>query len=130
MVPVFDENGKPVMIYVDEEGNVYDEPAGGAIAQQKVDVKGFLETLKSLQNFQHVPDDGIDITEWDTKELKYVNRHFSPEDLRNLYPDASSLGYMPNTHPIIYQGFWKFSPKRSRNAQVSFQRPIRRSRNI
>ena len=59
MLPVFDDDGKPVMIYVDDDGNVYDEPTSGTIQQQKVDVKGFLDTLKNLQNFEHVPDNGI-----------------------------------------------------------------------
>lgn len=111
MLPVFDDDGKPVMIYVDDDGNVYDEPTSGTIQQQKVDVKGFLDTLKNLQNFEHVPDNGIDIVEWDTKELKYVKKHFTPEDLKNLYPDATSLNYMPNTHPIIYQGFLEILSK-------------------
>lgn len=111
MLPIFDDDGKPVMIYVDDDGNVYDEPTSGTIQQQKVDVKGFLDTLKNLQNFEHVPDNGIDIVEWDTKELKYVKKHFTPEDLKNLYPDATSLNYMPNTHPIIYQGFLEILSK-------------------
>ena len=35
----------------------------------------------------------------------YVKRRFTPEDMKELYPDAMSLDYMPNVHPIIYQNF-------------------------
>ena len=105
IVPVFDDDGNPIMEYVDEEGNVSDKAIDNAIEQQKMDIKGFLDTLKELQEFEHIPDEGILIEEWDTKQLKYVKRLFTPSDLKKLYPDANSLEYMPNTHPIIYQGF-------------------------
>lgn len=111
ILPEFDEDGNPVMEYKDDEGNVYDSPQGGCIEEQKVSVKGFLDTLRQLQNFEHVPDRGIDIIDWDTKELKYVKKHFTPEDLQNLYPDANSIDYMPNVHPIIYQGFTEILSK-------------------
>lgn len=94
IIPVFDDNGNPVM-----------EDMGDGQLQQKVDAKGFIDTLAALQTFSHVPDDGIEITEWDTKQEKYVKHLFTPEDLRKVYPDATSLEYMPNVHPIIYQGF-------------------------
>ena len=91
--PELDEDGKPVMETQDGE------------MVEKVSAKGFLETLKSLQGFEHVPDEGIDIREWDKENEEYVLRHFTPEDMAKIYPEAQSLDYMPNTHPIIYQNF-------------------------
>ncbi|MBQ7479775.1 MAG: type IV secretory system conjugative DNA transfer family protein [Selenomonadaceae bacterium] len=91
--PELDENGNPVMETQDGE------------MVEKVSAKGFLETLKSLQGFEHVPDEGIDLREWDKKREEYVTRHFTPEDMVQIYPEAQSLQYMPNTHPIIYQNF-------------------------
>lgn len=88
----------------DEDGNVVMETCDGELVE-KVSAKGFLETLKSLKAFEHVPDDGIDIREWDKVQEKYVLRHFTPEDMARIYPEAQSLEYMPNTHPIIYQNF-------------------------
>lgn len=105
IVPMVDETGNPVMEYCDEEGNVYDKPHPNCKEQQKVNAKGFLATLKELQNFEHVPDEGIRIREWDKVQEKYVEREFDARDLKAMYPLASSLDYIPNTHPIIYQNF-------------------------
>ena len=100
IVPELDDNGVQVMETLDN----------GTI-QPKVNAKGFIDTLLALQTFEHVPDEGIEITEWDTKQEKYVKRKFMPEDLRKTYPDAQSLDYMPNVHPIIYQGFVEITSK-------------------
>lgn len=111
IVPIFNDDGTPIMEYVDEEGNVSETPIENAIEQQKMDIRGFLDTLKELQEFEHIPDEGIKIEEWSTKQLKYTKRLFTPSDLKNLYPDANSLEHMPNTHPIIYQGFVEITSK-------------------
>ena len=137
IVPELDENGNPIMLCFDEDtgtplgiqirdenGNLtpkyktgskddaaeYDMPPH-TVTQEKMNVKGFFETLKAMQNFEHVPDKGIDITEWDTKQLKYVTRHFTPDDLKELYPNARSLDIAPNVHPIISQGFTEILSK-------------------
>lgn len=76
-----------------------------------LDMKGFVDTLKSLANFEHVPDSGIDIPEWDNRQMKYVTRHFTPEDMQAMYPGSQSLQYMPNSHPIIFQSFAEITAK-------------------
>ena len=93
IVPEFDRNGNPVM--EDLDGDLV----------QKVNAKGFLDTLKALQTFEHVPEEGIELVEWDKFSETYVTRRLTPEDLKEIYPDALSLDYMPNVHPIIYQNF-------------------------
>lgn len=93
IVPEFDKDGNPVMENLDGE------------LVQKVNAKGFLDTLKALQTFEHVPDEGIELVEWDKVSEAYVTRRLTPEDLKEIYPDALSLDYMPNVHPIIYQNF-------------------------
>ena len=95
IVPLYDKDtGAPIM-----------EDIGNGEMQQKVDAKGFLDTLNALQTFQHVPDEGIEIKEWDKQQLCYVYRKFTPDDLRKIYPTSQSLEYMPNVHPRVYQGF-------------------------
>lgn len=78
-----------------------------------VDVKGFTDTLESLQTFHHIPDDGLKIKEWDTKTATYKIRVFTREDLRALYPDAQSLSSeaLAYTHPIISQAFSEITSK-------------------
>lgn len=74
---------------------------------EEPDVKGFIATIEDLQSFHHVPPEGLKIQEWDTKSAQYVTRIFTPEDLKNTYPDASSLN-VPDfkyTHPIVFQAF-------------------------
>lgn len=93
IVPKMDENGKPIGKTVD------------GVFVEEIDTKGFLDTLKALKDFQHVPEEGIEIREWDKKNHQYVQRKFKPRDLKTLYPGAQSLGHMPYTHPIIYQNF-------------------------
>ena len=81
--------------------SVEDEETG------EIDTKGFQDTLEALQSFTHVPDEGLKIKEWDTKKAAYVERVFTKEDLKELYPDAPSLDTpgFENTHPIIFQAF-------------------------
>lgn len=94
----------------DKEGNVVMETHDGVLVE-KVDPKGFIDTLNSLKTFQHVPDEGIDIRQWDKEAGKYVTRHFTPEDMAAIYPSAQSLQYLPNVHPIIYQNFVEITAK-------------------
>ena len=79
----------------------------------EVDVKGFTDTLDALQDFHHVPADGLKYTVWDTKTAKYVEKTFTVQDLRKIYPDATSLnvpGYY-YTHPIVFQAFSEIMTK-------------------
>ena len=105
IVPEMDKNGNPVWEYVDEDGDVSDTPKEGYRKQQKMMAAGFKDTLENLQCFEHVPDDGIEIREWNKKKEMYGVRKFLPEDMAGIYKGASSLEDMPNTHPIIYQNF-------------------------
>lgn len=85
--------------------------------------KGFLDTLKDLINFEeegkprgtkifeHVPEGGIKIREWNSVKGCYEERLFTPDDLRKTYPDAQSLRDMPHVHPIIYQAFTEICSK-------------------
>lgn len=91
IVPAFDKDGNPVM----------DEDTG----EQAVTVADFIATLQQLIEFPHVPDEGLHIREWDTKQCKYVERVMMPKDLQELYPFESGLVHMPNTHPIIFKCF-------------------------
>lgn len=77
----------------------------------KQTAKGFVEAAKGLVMYEHVPPEGIDIVEWNTKTYSYETRHFTQEDLRAIYPQATSLNSMPGTHPIIYQAFVEITSK-------------------
>ena len=95
------------------------------IENDKAVAKGFLETLKDLINFQdedsdktrytkifeHVPEGGIKIREWNGAKGCYEERLFTPDDLRRTYPDAQSLRVFPHVHPIIYQAFTEICSK-------------------
>ena len=91
VIPAFDKDGNPI---IDEE-----------TGEQAMTVADFIATLQQLIEFPHVPEEGLHIREWDTKECKYVERIMMPEDLQELYPFESSLVHMPNTHPIIFKCF-------------------------
>lgn len=96
------------MVEEDENGNehqVFDKgnPLFNAV--------GFVENLEKLQGFEHVPNNGIDIEEWDKNKNAYVKRHFEPADLKKMYPDAKSLDEFPNVHPIIFQAFVEIGAK-------------------
>lgn len=96
------------MVEEDEEGNerqVFDK------GQPVFNAVGFVENLEKLQGFEHVPDNGIEIEEWDVKTNKYVKRKFAPKDLKEIYPDAKSLEEFPNVHPIIFQAFVEIGAK-------------------
>ena len=77
----------------------------------KQSAKGFVEAAKTLVMYEHVPPEGIDIVEWNTKTCSYETRHFTQEDLRAIYPNSTSLNSMPGTHPIIYQAFVEITSK-------------------
>lgn len=73
----------------------------------KPDVAGFVDTIKDLLKFHHVPKGGLKIKKWSTKERKYVTEIITVEKLHEMYPDAESLrtpGY-EYTHPIVMQAF-------------------------
>lgn len=89
---------------IDEEGRPVRKTVNGVLVDE-VDTKGFLDTLKSLKKFEHVPKNGIKIREWDKEKHQYAARHFDADSLRQIYPQAQSLEKMPYTHPIIYQNF-------------------------
>lgn len=77
------------------------------------DAKGFIQTIKELGTFPHVPEKGIQIPRWDSASGSYKTEVMKPEDLRKLYPDAISLNN-PNymyTHPIIMQAFMEIASK-------------------
>ena len=93
VVPKIDEEGRPVQKTVD------------GVLVEEVDAKGFLDTLKGLEDFEHVPEGGIEIREWSKEKRAYVTRHFDVSDLKAIYPQAQSIERMPHTHPIIYQNF-------------------------
>ena len=106
-----DEEGNPVYEWVDTDGNAYDAPTEGAEKMQKLEIKGFVESLGDIMNFEHVPDDGIQIHMWDREKEAYVERRYTPEDMRKMYPLASTLDDSPNIHPIICQNFREIAAK-------------------
>ena len=110
-VGMVDDEGNPVYEWVDADGNAYDNPTEGAEKMQKLEIKGFVESLEDMMNFEHVPDDGIEIREWDREQGGYVSRRYTPEDMRNMYPLATTLDDSPNMHPIICQNFREIAAK-------------------
>lgn len=81
--------------------------------KEEKDILGFVETIKGLLDFHHVPKEGLNVKVWSNKEKKFVIKKFMPEDLQKLYPNAPSLRnpkYM-YTHPIILQAFMEISAK-------------------
>lgn len=85
----------------------------GEIIEGQYEIKDFVGAIVSLQNFEHVPAQGIDIEEWDTKTCQYVKRHFSPDDLHAMYPDdfANIDELTMYTHPIVNKAFIEISKK-------------------
>lgn len=86
----------------------------GSILEDEISVQDFVSAIQGLQNFDHVPEDGINITEWDTDKGEYVERHFTPQDLYAMYPDDFPNGAdcdAPFTHPIINKAFVEIAKK-------------------
>lgn len=85
----------------------------GTIDDSNYVIQDFVKAIQALQNFIHVPEEGIEIEDWDTKANAYVKRTFTPEDLHNLYPDDFAV-FDPETyytHPIINRGFLEIAKK-------------------
>lgn len=87
----------------DDEGNSYYD-------EDEISVQDFVTAIQTLTGFEHVPKDGIEIDEWDTKACRYVKRRFTPDDLHKLYPGAN-FKETPYTHPIVGQAFIEISKK-------------------
>ncbi len=86
----------------------------GTIDPDEISVQDFVSAIQGLQNYDHVPPGGIDITEWDTDQGAYVQRHFDPKDLWAMYPDDFPNGAeseAPYTHPIINKAFIEIAKK-------------------
>ena len=84
----------------------------GTIDDAEYSVQDFVTAIQGLQNYEHVPKNGIDIEEWDMKQQAYVTRHFTPDDLHALYPDDFiGPSEAPYTHPIINRGFIEIAKK-------------------
>ena len=86
----------------------------GTIDDSHYVVQDFVKAIQALQNFPHVPEDGIEIEEWSTKDKAYVKRKFTPDDLHALYPDDFMEPLDPETaftHPIINRGFMEIAKK-------------------
>lgn len=77
------------------------------------DAHGFVDTIRNMNAFPHVPKDGIDYKYWDSKSESFLVRHITPADLKKLYPKAASLSNekYQYTHPIILQAFKEISSK-------------------
>ena len=94
----------------------YTEHGRPAIGEDGLDVfdtkeLGFIESLKELKHFQHVPDEGIKISKWDDAKGRYVETLFTPKDLKENYPFETSLDIYPNIHPIVYKCFIEIAAK-------------------
>lgn len=114
VVPVFDDDGNPKMVQaVDEDGNLLTDNIGNPIYtdEQEVSVEDFIATLQQLIDFEHIPDTGLRIKEWDTQKCEYVERILTPKDMQELYPFETSLRHMPNTHPIVFKCFQEIIKK-------------------
>ncbi len=85
----------------------------GTIDDDHYVVQDFVQAIQGLQNFAHVPKDGIDIEDWDSEKNAYVTRHFTPDDLHALYPDDFLMIDEDTqfTHPIINRGFIEIAKK-------------------
>ena len=98
----------------DEEGN----------ETTQVKAKGFMDTLKALMNFQHVPPEGIVVKrfeiyeEVDKKTGKREEKHrvreveITSDTLHELYPDYVDVyNANPYVHPLIYKNFMEITAK-------------------
>lgn len=85
----------------------------GTIDDDHYVVQDFVQAIQALQNFAHVPKEGIDIEDWDSDKNAYITRHFTPDDLHELYPDDFIRIDEDTqfTHPIINRGFIEIAKK-------------------
>lgn len=81
--------------------------------QKKQDVKGFVDTIKGMLDFHHIPEKGLHFDQWDSENHCFKHIDFTFEDLKKLYPDAETLREekYKYTHPIILQAFMEISSK-------------------
>ena len=87
---------------VDDDGN----------ESVKVKAKGFMDTLKSLMNFQHVPPRGITVVRWDIDEHRMVEAEVDADILHELYPQYTDVyNANPFVHPLIYKNFMEITAK-------------------
>lgn len=94
----YNQNGKPA---VGEDGlDVFDE--------QNL---GFMEAVKKLKDFHHVPNEGIKIRRWSKEEQQYIYELFTPKDLKDCYSNQESLRNYPNIHPIVFKTFTEIAEK-------------------
>lgn len=93
--------------------NEYGNPVIGDDGLDVYDTKelGFIDSLKELKHFQHVPEQGIKINKWDEAQNRYVETLFTPADLKANYPFETSLYTYPNIHPIVYKCFIEIAAK-------------------
>ena len=98
----------------DEDGN----------ESTQVKAKGFMDTLKALMNFQHVPPEGIIVKRFEiykekdkkTGEIKEKHRvrevEITSDTLHELYPDYVDVyNANPYVHPLIYKNFMEITAK-------------------
>lgn len=78
--------------------------------------KGFIDTIHTLMDFQHVPWEGIEIQYLNKFTYDFSIRYFNKEDLHILYPEDTDI-YEVNSHihPLIYRNFMHFYENRKTN---------------
>lgn len=92
------------------EEEVEDEETGEVSVE--TNPKGFVDTLNALMEFQHVPYGGIDIEYWDRDKQEMATRHFTADDLHNLYPTYTDIYEVDkHVHPLIYKNFMEITAK-------------------
>lgn len=100
---------------MDEDGNpIYDEETGDI--KKEINPKGFVDTLRAIMDFEHVPEGGIEIEYWDRDlnngEGGFATRHFDADMLHELYPTYTDIYKInPHVHPLIYKNFMEISSK-------------------
>lgn len=99
-----DDNGEP--IYDEETGDIKTE----------INPKGFVDTLKAIMDFEHVPEGGIEIEYWDRDlndgEGGFATKHFDSDMLHDMYPTYTDIYKInPHVHPLIYKNFMEISSK-------------------
>lgn len=100
---------------MDEEGNpIFDEDTGEI--KKEINPKGFVDTLRAIMDFEHVPEGGIEIEYWDRDlnngEGGFATRHFDADMMHELYPTYTDIFKInPHVHPLIYKNFMEISSK-------------------